>query len=162
TSFPARFATAVAQGVQDAISTGILAGLELTDVLVSIEDGSYHEEDSSEAAFREVARIATAAALRNAEPFVLETISFCHATFRSQHAKEIEAVVAAAGGFIQSAQSDLQRSTLTAVVPTSVVERVLQQGLFVSNGQAEFSMESAGFRPKAEPPDLLNAWPAVP
>ncbi len=67
-NIPARFATAVAQGVRDAISTGVLAGLELTDVLVSVEDGSYHEEDSSEAAFREVTQRATTAALRQAIP----------------------------------------------------------------------------------------------
>jgi elongation factor G len=68
-NIPARFAVAVARGVQDAISAGVLAGLELTDVCVSIEDGSYHEEDSTEAAFREVAQKATLAARRQAHPF---------------------------------------------------------------------------------------------
>jgi hypothetical protein len=67
-NIPARFATAVAQGVRDAISKGVLAGLELADVLVSVEDGSYQAEDSSEAAFREVTQRATTAALRQAHP----------------------------------------------------------------------------------------------
>src|SRR2546426_1071684 len=45
-NIPAKFVAAVMQGIQDAINDGVLAGLEVTDVCASVEDGSYHEEDS--------------------------------------------------------------------------------------------------------------------
>lgn len=160
-NIPARFAVAVAQGVQDAISAGSFAGLELTDVFVSVEDGSYHEEDSSEAAFREVARKATLAALRQAHPTVLEAISICRAICPKEYASAIEESFPSEEGQIESVQSELQISSFVMTVPTSQVEKVLQQFLSLTNGRAKLSIESGGFRPKPEPPDRVNVWASV-
>jgi elongation factor G len=157
-NIPARFAVAVARGVQDAISAGVLAGLELTDVFVSVEGGSYHEEDSTETAFREVAQKATLAALRQAHPTVLEAISICHATCPKEYASAIEGRFSSEEGQIESAQSELQISSFVVTFPTSRVEQMVQQILSVTNGQAKISIESGGFRPKPEPPYTVNAW----
>ena len=157
-NIPARFAVAVARGVQDAISAGVLAGLELTDVFVSVEDGSYHEEDSTEAAFREVAQKATQAALRQAHPTVLEAISICRATCPKEYASAAEWSFSSVEGQIESAQSELQISSFVVTFPTSRVEQMVQQILSVTNGQARVSIESGGFRPKPEPPDTVNVW----
>jgi hypothetical protein len=59
----------------DALSSGVLAGLELTDVHASVQDGSYHEEDSTADAFREAAAKATTKALRDAHPVILEALA---------------------------------------------------------------------------------------
>ena len=158
---PARFAVAVAKGVQDVISTGVLAGLELTDVFVSVEDGSYHEQDSSEAAFQEVARKATQAAIRQAHPTVLEAVSICRATFPKEYASAIERSFSQENGQIESAQSELQTSSFVATVPTSRVEEMVQRILSVTNGKAKLLIETGAFRPKAEPPDSLNVWPSA-
>jgi Elongation factor G, domain IV len=155
-NIPARFAAAVARGVQDAISAGVLARFELTDVLVSVEDGSYHEEDSSEAAFREVAQKATLAALRQAHPTILEAISICRATFPKEYASAIEESFSLEEGQIESAQSELQFSSFVVNFPTSRVELMVQQILSATNGQAKLSIESGGFGPKPEPPDAVN------
>jgi elongation factor G len=144
-NIPARFATAVAQGVRDAISTGVLAGLELTDVLVSVEDGSYHEEDSSEAAFREVTQRATTAALRQTHPTLLEAISVCRTTFPKEYASAIEESLSSEEVRIESAQSESQTSGLMVTVPTSRVDSLLQQILSLTQGQARFLIESGGF-----------------
>ena len=72
------------------MSAGVLAGFELPDVFVSVEDGSYHEEDSTETPFREVAQKATLAALRQAHPTVLEAISICRATCPKAYGSAIE------------------------------------------------------------------------
>jgi len=161
-NIPARFATAVAQGVRDAISTGVLAGLELTDVLVSVEDGSYHEEDSSEAAFREVTHRATAAALRQSHPTLLEAISVCRSTFPKEYASAIEESLSSEEVRIESAQSESQTSGFIVTVPTSRVDSLLQQILSVTHGQAKFLIESGGFRPRPEPPDMATVWTSVP
>jgi elongation factor G len=136
-NIPARFAVAVALGVQDAISAGVLSGLELTDVFVSVEDGSYHEEDSTEPAFREVAQKATLAALRQAHPTVLEAISICRATCPKEYAGAIEESFSSEEGQIESAQSELQISSFVVTFPTSRVEQMVQQILSITNGQAK-------------------------
>src|SRR5579864_1881668 len=74
-SVPAKFVPAVAQGVADAMSAGELAGLQITDVHASIEDGSYHDIDSTAELFREAAEIATREALRQAQPIILEAFA---------------------------------------------------------------------------------------
>ena len=157
-NIPARFAVAIAKGVQGAISTGVLAGLELTDVFVSIEDGSYHEQDSSEAAFREVAQKATQAAIRQAHPTVLEAVSVCRAIFPREYASAIERSFSQENGLIESAQSELQTSSFVATVPASRVEEMLERILSVTDGHAKLLIETGTFRLKAEPPDSLNVW----
>jgi elongation factor G len=160
-NIPARFAVAVARGVQDALSAGVLAGLELTDVFVSVEDGSYHEEDSSETAFREVAEKATLAALRQAHPTILEAVSVCRATFPKEYATSIEERISQAEGQFESVQPELQSSSFVVTIPTCQVENLVQQILNGTNGQAKLSIESAGFRPKPEPPDTANVWAPI-
>jgi elongation factor G len=160
-NIPARFAVAVARGVQDAMDAGVLAGLELTDVFVSVEGGSYHEEDSSETAFREVAQKATLAALRQAHPSVLEAISICRATCPKEFESAIEESLSSVEGQIESAQSELQISSFVVTFPTSRLGQMIQQILSVTNGQAKLSIESGGFRPKPEPPDTVNVWVPV-
>jgi len=157
-NIPARFAAAVARGVQDAISGGVLAGFELTDVFVSVEDGSYHEEDSSETAFWQLAQKATLAAIRQAHPTVLEAISICRASCPKKYASAIEASFSSEEGQIESAQSKLQISRFVVTFPTSRVEHMVHQILSITNGQVEFSIESGGFRPKPEPPDTQGVW----
>ena len=159
-NIPSRFATAVTQGIQDAISTGVLAGFELTDVLVSVEDGSYHEQDSTEAAFREVAQKATIAALRDARPTVLEANSICRALFPMEYASAIKEIFSEEGP-IESAQSEKEMSSLIVIIPTSRVGKLLQQILGATNGLAKFSVESGGFRPKPEPPDTADVWAPI-
>src|SRR5262249_29196871 len=159
-NIPSRYAAAVTQGIQDAISAGALAGLEFTDVLVSVEDGSYHEQDSTEAAFREVAEKATIAAFRQAQPTVLEAICVCRAVFSTQYASAIREI-SSEEGQIESAQSEADVSSFIVTVPTSRVGKLLQQILSVTNGLAKFSLESGGFRPKPEPPETADVWTPV-
>jgi len=159
-NIPSRFATAVAQGIQDVISAGVLAGCELTDVLVSVEDGSYHEEDSTEAIFREVAQKATMAAVRQARPTVMEAISRCRTVFPIKYAVAVEEILSKKGQ-VESAQSEKESSSRTVLVPTSGVGELLEQVLAATNGHARFSAENGGFRPKAEPSETADVWVPV-
>ncbi len=122
-NIPARFATAVAQGVRDAIST---------------------------------------AALRQAHPTLLEAISVCRSTFPKEYASAIEESLSSEDVRIESAQSESQTSGFIVTVPTSRVDSLLQQILSVTHGQAKFLIESGGFRPRPEPPDMATVWTSVP
>jgi len=159
-NIPSRFANAVVQGIQDVISAGVLAGYELTDVLVQVEGGSYHEEDSTEAVFREVSQKATIAAILHARPSVLEAVSLCHIEFPVEYAIAIEEILSEKGQ-IESVQSEKQSSNVTATVPTSSVGELLERILAATNGHARLSVESGGFRPKPEPPETADVWAPV-
>jgi elongation factor G len=159
-SIPTRFANAVAEGIQEVISTGVLAGCELTDVLVSVKDGSYHDQDSTDAVFREVAQKATTAALRQARPTVMEAISVCRAVFPIEYATAVEEI-SSTKGQIESAQSEMENCSVTVIVRTSGVGELLEQVLAATNGHARFSAENGGFRPKPEPPETADVWVSV-
>ena len=71
---PSEYIPAVERGVQDALGTGPLAGYPIVDVQVTLVDGSYHEVDSSEMAFRIAGSVAAKAAMKKARPVMLEPI----------------------------------------------------------------------------------------
>lgn len=71
---PKNFIPAIEKGVREALTFGVLAGYMVTGVKVIVFDGSYHEVDSSELAFKIAASLAFKEAMRKAEPFLLEPI----------------------------------------------------------------------------------------
>ena len=73
-AIPQEYIPAVRKGLEEAITAGILAGYPLVDVGVRLYDGSYHAVDSSEIAFSNAARIAFKAAVKHADPMLLEPI----------------------------------------------------------------------------------------
>ena len=157
----ARFATAVTQGIQAAASMGVSTGFELTDLLISVEDGSYHEEDSTEAAFREVAQEATITAIRRAHPIVLEAVSICRATFPEEYAGAIKIAVTSKHAQLNLSQSEPRFSEVAAFVPTAQVDKFLRQLLEITEGQAKISIQSGGCTQNIEPPDVSDVWSSV-
>ncbi|GIV00114.1 MAG: hypothetical protein KatS3mg014_1729 [Actinomycetota bacterium] len=73
-AIPREYIPAVDQGIQEACETGVLAGYPLVDVRATLVDGSYHEVDSSEMAFKIAGSMALKEAARRAEPILLEPI----------------------------------------------------------------------------------------
>ena len=157
-SIPSKFAPAVVQGVQDAMNDGILAGLELTDIHASIDNGSYHEGDSTTHAFREAAEKAAAAAIRQARPMILEVWSSVRIAVPQELVAAVEETVVSRGGQTEAIQSGSSPQAITAKMPTSDVNDLIAELLRVSDGQADISVASAGFRPKPEPPDTVEKW----
>ncbi len=73
-AIPREFIPAVDQGIQEAMESGVLAGYPLVDVRATLVDGSYHEVDSSEMAFKIAGSIALKEAARRADPVLLEPV----------------------------------------------------------------------------------------
>ena len=71
---PKEFIPAVEQGLRESMESGVLAGYPVVDVIVTLLDGSYHEVDSTEMAFKVAASIAFRDAMRRAEPVLLEPV----------------------------------------------------------------------------------------
>ncbi|HXH51593.1 MAG TPA: hypothetical protein VNM47_19815 [Terriglobia bacterium] len=155
-NIPAKFAPAVTRGVQDAMNVGVLAGLQLIDVHVSIEDGSYHEVDSTSEAFSEATERAVAQALRQAQPQLLEAISLVTIRIPQEYAAIVQTTVASDAG--EELHSGMPAKTITVKIPTSDVDGLMVKLLEVTDGQAKISSASAGFRPASDPPDPVNQW----
>ena len=73
-AIPKEYIPAVDQGIQGAMHSGVLAGYNVVDVKVTLYDGSYHEVDSSEMAFKIAGSMAFKEAMRKADPVLLEPI----------------------------------------------------------------------------------------
>jgi elongation factor G len=86
---PAAFVTAIDEGVKDALMHGVLAGYPIDDVRIRLYDGSYHETDSSPAAFRIAGSMAFRDAAKKAGPVVLEPVMLVQVTFPAQYAAEV-------------------------------------------------------------------------
>jgi elongation factor G len=159
-NIPAKFAPAVSQGIQDVMNAGVSAGLELTDVSVSIEDGSYHEEDSTADAFREAAEKGVIEAIRQARPVILEALSLVTITVPANFVEVAESTVTSHGGQARTTRSETPSQTLAASIRASDVSSLIVELLQISDGRASISSTSAGFRPRPEPPDTAEQWVA--
>ena len=73
-SIPREFIAPIEAGIREAMETGILAGYEMVDVAVVLDDGSYHDVDSSEMAFKIAGSMAFKEACNKAKPVLLEPI----------------------------------------------------------------------------------------
>jgi elongation factor G len=156
-SVPARFVPAVAQGVEDAMNAGELAGLQITDVHTSIEDGSYHDIDSTANSFREAAAKATREALRQAQPIILEAWALVTISVAEDLVVAVENAVLLHGGEINASPPEVTPSVL-ASVPASHANDLIAELLEISEGRASISTVIDGFRPRANPPDTIEQW----
>ncbi len=137
---------------------GVLAGLEITDIHASVENGSHHEEDSTTHAFKEAAEKAAAAAIRQAHPMILEAWSLVRIAVPVEFAAAVDAAVVSRGGETGAIRSDSSPQAITAKMPTSDVNDLITELQRASDGQASMSVASAGFRPKPEPPHTVEKW----
>jgi len=160
-NFPARFVPAVLQGIQDVMDAGVLSGFEMADVCVSVEDGSYHDVDSTPDAFREAARMAATEAIQQAQPIILEAMSLITVNVGLNFAEAVGTTVTAHGGRARAATSAADAPTVTVDVPTSKVSGLIVELLQITNGSAKISTRSSDFRQRREPPDSLGSWAAV-
>jgi elongation factor G len=157
-NIPAKFAPAVLEGIRQATNAGVLAGLELTDVHISVDDGSYHDVDSTLNAFREAAEKAATEAMRQARPVILEAVSLVTARVSVKFVDSVEAVMNSRGGQIKATPSETPYRILTASMPTFDVNSLIAEVLQVTEGDASISSASAGFRPRPDPPETVEQW----
>jgi elongation factor G len=158
---PPRFASAVIEGVQDAMDAGTLAGMKMIDVRACIEDGSYHDLDSTADAFREAARQGTTEALQQAQPVLLEAVAQITTTASTEFLPIIDELVISFGGRVSKTQSGDQISVVEARVPAPRASDLVGRILAATDGRSPVSLVIAGFEMKREPPDTFEQWVPV-
>jgi elongation factor G len=159
-AMPADFAPAIFEGIQNVLNAGVLAGLEVTDICISVEDGSYHEVDSTADAFREAAEIAATEAIRKAGPIIFEAFSTVTVSVPDEFSDSVQLTLASRGGPAKVLPPEHSSRTFSATLPAANVAELIVELLRITGGSAQISSCSAGFRPRPDPPDTIEQWVA--
>ena len=114
---PGEFIRPIEYGIEDALARGVVAGYPLDDVYVDVYDGSYHDIDSSETAFKIAGRMAFQAAARQAGPVVLEPVMRVHVTVDEEYAEEVRADLLSRRGRNLAQRDHRDQQFISAWVP---------------------------------------------
>ncbi len=140
-AIPKEFIPAVEQGVRGAMEFGTLAGYPVVDVKVTLRNGSYHEVDSSELAFKAAGSAAFQEALRRAEPVLLEPIMKTTITVAEEYLGDIIADVNARRGKVEGMETRGRLQVVTAMLPLAETFGYATDIRSLSQGRATHHMQ---------------------
>jgi elongation factor G len=138
---PAEYIPAIEKGVREGLSRGVLAGFEMVDVSVELYDGSYHEVDSSEMAFKMAGSMAIQDATRRAKPVLLEPIMKVEVTTPEKFMGDVTGHLSSKRGQIESMVDRNEIKVITAKVPLSEMFGYMTTLRSMTEGRANFTME---------------------
>lgn len=138
---PQEFIPAVQKGVREALDKGVVAGFPLVDVAVFIYDGSYHEVDSSEGAFKIAGSIALQEAARRADPVLLEPIMKVEVIVPADFMGEITGDLNSKRGRIEKMEDRFNLKVIDAKVPLSEMFGYVTRLRSMTEGRGSYTME---------------------
>ena len=144
-AIPKEYIPAVEDGIKSAMQTGILAGYNVVDVKVNLYDGSYHEVDSSEMAFKIAGSMAFKDAMAKAAPVLTEPIMKVVVVTPDDYMGDVIGGLNQRRGQVQSMENVFGASQITAFVPLSEMFGYATALRSVSQGRAQYSMEPDHF-----------------
>lgn len=144
-SVPKSFHPAVEKGLQDAISEGVLAGYPVVNLRATLVDGSYHDVDSSEMAFRLAARLAYRAGLPQASPVLLEPISSVEIHIPDDHLGDVMGDLNKRRGRIMGINPDEEGQVVVAEVPSSEMSRYATDLKSMTQGRGWYTIHFARY-----------------
>jgi elongation factor G len=140
-SIPKNFIPAVEKGIVDAAANGFLAGYPMVDFKVTVYDGSYHDVDSSELAFKLAARKAFKAAMAQAKPSLLEPIVNAEIQAPVEYAGDLMGDLNGRRGRIAGMDTRGATQFIRAQVPMSEMLNYQSDLTAMTQGRASFTME---------------------
>ncbi|HEY8347992.1 MAG TPA: elongation factor G [Symbiobacteriaceae bacterium] len=141
-AIPINFRPAVDKGVQETMAEGVLAGYPVTGIRCTLLDGSYHEVDSSEMAFKIAARNAFKQAFNNAKPILLEPIMRVRVIVPESYMGDIMGDLNKKRGRILGMEpTEDGRQQINALVPLAEMHRFAIDLRSMTQGRGEFSYE---------------------
>lgn len=154
-NIPKDYIPACKKGLEEALLNGILTGSQLIDMHIDIVDGSYHEVDSSELAFKLAAAFALKDALGKAGSILLEPIMKVEVITPDEYQGDILGDINRRRGQINSVESKQGGTTLRADVPLAEMFGYVNTLRSLSRGRAAYTMEPSHFA--QVPTQILNA-----
>ncbi len=140
-SIPKEFIPAVDQGIQGALNAGVLAGYPVVDVKVELYDGSYHEVDSSEMAFKIAGSMAIKEALKQAHSVILEPIMKVVVVVPDDYIGNVIGDLNSRRGMIQNQETRTGNVQVTALVPLSEMFGYSNDLRSKTQGRGQYVME---------------------
>ncbi len=138
---PREFIPAVDKGIQEAMSRGIQAGFPVVDVKVELYDGSYHDVDSNEMAFKIAGSLAFQKGCRAATPIILEPIMKVEVTTPDEYFGDVMGNLSSRRGQIYETTNRGMAKVIMAYVPLSEMFGYATDLRSLSQGRAAYSME---------------------
>ncbi|MFM1560055.1 MAG: elongation factor G [Roseibacillus sp.] len=146
-AIPKEYINAVMRGVKEAMTNGVVAGYPVVDIHVNITDGSSHDVDSNENAFKMAAIFAMRDAFKIAKPILLEPIMDVEVTTPEEHQGDIMGDLNRRRGQIQEMGAKGNAAIVKARVPLSEMFGYATDVRTISSGRASYAMEPSSFDP---------------
>ncbi|HPF95572.1 MAG TPA: elongation factor G [bacterium] len=140
-AIPREFIQPINKGISEAVQRGVIAGYPVLDVKVTLVDGSYHDVDSSEAAFKVAGSLAFQEAAKQAGAYLLEPVMKVEVTTPEQYMGDVIGDLNAKRGQIQDMEERAGVRIVNALVPLSEMFSYTTNLRSMSQGRASFSME---------------------
>ncbi len=154
-AIPREYIPAVQDGIEEAIKGGVYAGYQMIDLKVQIVDGTFHEVDSNELAFKMAGIFALKDAVKKAHPILLEPIMKVECTTPDEYQGDLLGDLNRRRGRIVSIEVKNGATSLNAEVPLAEMFGYATAIRSLSKGRADYSMEPLSF--EQVPAGILNA-----
>jgi elongation factor G len=151
-SVPSKYIPSVEKGLQDAIQKGILSGSPVTDLKITLYDGSYHDVDSSDMAFKIAASMGFKKAMEMAKPVILEPIVEVEVMVPDQYMGDIIGDLNSKRGQIMGVDSKDGKQVIKAMVPLSEMSRYAIDLRSIARGRGSYAMKFSHYQ--ETPPEV--------
>jgi elongation factor G len=138
---PKEYIKPVDEGIREAMGSGVLAGYPVVDVKVELVDGSYHDVDSSERAFKIAGSMAFKEAMKRAKPKLLEPVMAVEVTTPEDYLGDVMGNINSRRGRIENMQPVGNAQVVKAIVPLSEMFGYATDLRSMTQGRADFHME---------------------
>jgi elongation factor G len=146
-AIPASFIPAIEKGVKETLQKGIIAGFPATDIKVTVYDGTYHDVDSSEMAFKLAGSYAVKDAFQYAKPLILEPIMKFEVSTPSEFLGAVIGDLSSRRGQINGTEDSHGFSTIHAFVPLEAISGYATTIRSLTQGRGSFYMEPCRYDP---------------
>lgn len=146
-AIPANFIPAIEKGVKETLIKGIIAGYPATDIKVIVYDGSFHEVDSSEMAFKLAGSYAIKDAFEKAKPIILEPVMKMEVNTPSDFLGTVIGDLSSRRGQISGTNESFGFTTINALIPLEAVRGYATIIRSLTQGRGSFYMEPSHYDP---------------
>ena len=151
---PRQYIPAVEKGLRECMARGVLADYPVTGVRAVLYDGSYHDVDSSEMAFKAAAAIAFKEGIKNAKPVILEPVCKLKVAVNGEYLGGVMGDISKRRGRISDSHTDGAITTVIAEVPLAEIAKYATDLRGLTRGQGKFTTEF--LRYEEVPPQLAE------
>jgi elongation factor G len=148
---PSTFITSIDEGIREALTHGVVAGFPVDDVRIELYDGSYHDVDSSEAAFRAAGSLAFDDAAKKADPVLLEPVMRVEVVVPEEHVGVVMGNLSGRRGVIQAMEIRVGTRCIIAHVPLSEMSGYSTDLRSRTQGRGTYTMQFERYQPFRRP-----------